>query len=482
MKKFFSVGFATIGSLLLIFVIVFTAMEIVINNETFINNEFTKLEISRSMGISNNDLVRSTVRLIDYMEGDVESIDIDVELNGETVKMFALDQEVEHMRDVQTIYLQIRQYRDFSMLAMLVLFLFSAVINFRKAPQMLSQGYLSGSFIALLFFGFLGTWASMDFTSFWSFFHQMLFWNDLWLFDATESRMINMLPERMFSDIVGQIFLYAGLVIAGLIALSTLCLVVSSDAYKKRKIETLKRKKARKAAVLERKKARAKAKAEAEKAKRIAKKKAHRAQMQKKKEAAAKKAAKAREKAQRKQARSPGRPVETDPTRIEDDADVEIDPLETDPVSVSLSEGYASDYFRSATTTDPVSETTVTTTTTGGSLYPDTLSAEFFKQYGAASAAAEPVEPTLPDESGSEGIDLSVSNEAADYADGRTSAPAGRTTGRTGRETASATGRTTGRTGREAASATARKRGLAGKKSVDKKRQRIQDDTGFLDD
>ena len=60
---------ATIASILLILILVFTSIGIVVNDDTFINNEFTKLAISSKMGISNTDLVTSFNRLADYMEG-----------------------------------------------------------------------------------------------------------------------------------------------------------------------------------------------------------------------------------------------------------------------------------------------------------------------------------------------------------------------------------------------------------------------------
>lgn len=274
MKKVVSVGMATLASILLIFILVFTSIGLVINDQTFINNEFTKLGISESMGITNSDLVRSMTQLVDYMEGNADDINVEVTLNGEQVQMFDYPQEAEHMADVRTIYTTIASYRDVGVLVMLILFLFAAVVNFRMAPQRLAQGYLSGSFVMLLIFGFLGTWAALDFSNFWTFFHQALFWNDLWLLDATESRMINMLPEDIFADIVARIGLYASAVIVVLLVLSILALVFSSAGYKRRRAVALARAKARKAAVEARDKAKAEAKAAAEKEKRIAEKKA----------------------------------------------------------------------------------------------------------------------------------------------------------------------------------------------------------------
>ena len=287
MRKFLSVGMATLASILLILILVFTSIGFVINDETFINNEFTKLAISSKMGMTNTDLVDSFDRLVDYMEGDAEDINIEVTINGEKKQMFDYDQEVEHMADVRQIYTTIASYRDVGVLVMLILFLFAAVVHFRMAPQYLAQGYLSGSFVFLLIFGFLGTWAALDFSNFWTFFHEMLFWNDLWLFDGTQSRMINMLPEQIFADIIARIGVYSGVIIIVLIALSILALVLSSEGYKRGRAIAQARKKARETAVASRKKAREDLKKATEDEKRQAEKRARIAAIKARKQAEA---------------------------------------------------------------------------------------------------------------------------------------------------------------------------------------------------
>ncbi|HWQ97761.1 MAG TPA: DUF1461 domain-containing protein [Clostridia bacterium] len=291
MRKILSVGMATLASILLILILLFTSIGFVINDETFVNNEFTKLAIGPKMGMTNTDLVTSFNRLVDYMEGQAPDINVLVTINGESKQMFDYPQEAEHMADVQKIYMTIGSYRDVGVLVMLILFLFAAVIHFRKAPQYLAQGYLSGSFVFLLVFGFLGTWAALDFSNFWTFFHEMLFWNDLWLFDGTQSRMINMLPEQIFADIIARIGLYVGIVIVALIALSVTSLVLSSEGYKRRRTIALARKKARDNATAARKKARDDARKTMEEEKRAAEKRERIAAAKARKQAAAEAAA-----------------------------------------------------------------------------------------------------------------------------------------------------------------------------------------------
>lgn len=232
MRKRFAIMLSTLASIVLILCILFTALQLTINNRTFLEYEYGRLSLAREMGMSNNDLIASCQRLIDYMEGRVDSIDITVTVDGEQTLMFDQQQEVSHMRDVRTIYQACRTMRDFGVLLALVLYLLGALLHMRTALHTLASGYCCGAFVVALFAAFLGTWAALDFSNFWTFFHQMLFWNDDWLFDAAASRMINMLPERFFADVIVRM---AALFGAALLALAAASAAALYNIRKKRR-------------------------------------------------------------------------------------------------------------------------------------------------------------------------------------------------------------------------------------------------------
>ena len=128
MKKI-SVALATLGSMILIFVIMFTALEFAMNDTAFINNEYTRLGMAKKMGMSQADLVNSCKQLVDYMQGKADSIDIEVTIDGEKTLMFDQEQEAVHMKDVQDLYLTVKKYRDTGIIAFLVLYLVAAVLT-----------------------------------------------------------------------------------------------------------------------------------------------------------------------------------------------------------------------------------------------------------------------------------------------------------------------------------------------------------------
>ena len=225
MRKRFAVMLSTVASIILVLCILFSALQLTMNDKSYIEYEYSHLQVARGMGMTNIDLVNSCNRLIDYMEGRVDSIDIPVTVNGEQVLMFDQPQEISHMADVRLLYQNFRTYRDFGLLLALVLYLLAAILHVRTAMHTLASGYAYGAFVIALFVGFIGTWAALDFSSFWTFFHQMLFWNNDWLFDASASRMINMLPEQFFSDMILRMAAIAGAAFLLLLAASVVLLL-----------------------------------------------------------------------------------------------------------------------------------------------------------------------------------------------------------------------------------------------------------------
>ena len=248
MRKRIATMIGTLASLVLLYCILFTSLQVTMNSSLFLQQEYKKLNLTRAVGMSNDDIVASTKCLVDYMEGRVDSIDIMVTVNGEETLMYTDEQEVSHMADVRVLYQRFRTYRDYGVLAALLLYLFAAVLSIRTAPHSIAMGYVIGAFILLAAIGFVGTWAALDFTRFWTFFHTSLFWNDDWLFDPATSRMINILPEQFFSDIILAFAIMALAVVVLLLIAALLLLHGERKRKKAAREEYLAAKKAKNAA------------------------------------------------------------------------------------------------------------------------------------------------------------------------------------------------------------------------------------------
>ncbi|MDO4568192.1 MAG: TIGR01906 family membrane protein [Clostridia bacterium] len=191
------------GAFCLLIAMLFSSLRIVLNDEGRHAREYERLDVAAAMGMSDEDILRSLMKLVDYMEGRTDDIRLTVEVFGESVVMFN-ERETLHMVDVRELYLawKTASYVLFALAA--AAFACVALVERKRSLHTLCAGYVWG-FCALGGVGAcIAAWAAADFSSFWTSFHLLFFSNDLWLLDPRTSRMINMFPQDFFSNIILQ--------------------------------------------------------------------------------------------------------------------------------------------------------------------------------------------------------------------------------------------------------------------------------------
>ena len=176
-------------------------------NTGFFSEQYRDLHTAEQLGMSGSDLMKATTTLLDYLRGDVESIDVSVTIDGVSQEAFNA-RERAHMVDVRTLYQNAMAVRWIALgvwVASVV-----ALILLRKKAFLddLSRGFLFVSFLFVLFLILLGIWILADFTGFWTTFHQLFFTNDLWLLNPATDLMINLFPGAFFSHLVIRILLW----------------------------------------------------------------------------------------------------------------------------------------------------------------------------------------------------------------------------------------------------------------------------------
>ncbi len=178
-----------------------TVLDIACFNDAFYAYEFDKNEVAETIGISDADLDRATEVLLGYIRGSYDSLDVEVTIDDEVVAMFN-EKEASHMVDVRDLYMTVSTVR-YGVLALLAIGLI--YIAFKKGGKpftMLKKAYTSLLSILGAIIGVLVIYALADFTSFWRSFHRIFFTNDLWLLDPKTDRLISMVPESFFFDLV----------------------------------------------------------------------------------------------------------------------------------------------------------------------------------------------------------------------------------------------------------------------------------------
>ena len=210
----------------LIIVCFFSAMDILLYGcKGFIPNEYRKLGVAETVGVSDEDLDVVSTQMMQYLKGQRENLsDIVTTIDGVPDTPFFNERECAHMADVRTLFLGGMELRKWCAILCAVIIVVLILWEKKKSVYTLAKGMITGTIIFLAVVAALAIWALNDFNLFWTVFHLLFFTGDTWLFDPATSRMINMLPEQFFSDTVIMIIAIFAAMIAILLVASAIIL------------------------------------------------------------------------------------------------------------------------------------------------------------------------------------------------------------------------------------------------------------------
>lgn len=218
-KSFVLLSYAAAVSAILFLLV--TCIDIHCFNRSFYEREYASLQTAEDLNMSHQDLMKATEALLDYLQGKQEHITAVIEVNGFEREAFN-ERETLHMVDVKGLYQLALQIR---LVSGIVLVVSVGLLWWKKRSQLweyLSFAYSQCAAAFLLFVGFLGIWAAVDFTSLWESFHRLFFTNELWLLNPHTDLMINMFPEVFFFHMVLRITL-SFVVCFGVLWLAAFC-------------------------------------------------------------------------------------------------------------------------------------------------------------------------------------------------------------------------------------------------------------------
>ncbi|MBR4905423.1 MAG: DUF1461 domain-containing protein [Clostridia bacterium] len=166
-----------IATIVLLFSIGFFTVSLILKDNDAIEQKYRDLDVSSQMGMSTPDLARATTALLDYMRGDRVNIKVEAKINGEDVKdVFWHEKEIVHMAEVQTLWLGMEAFAKIGAAGALALLLIGFLLIERgKKRAILASGIFWGCGIFGGALAFLGIWAILDFSSFWTVFHFIIF-------------------------------------------------------------------------------------------------------------------------------------------------------------------------------------------------------------------------------------------------------------------------------------------------------------------
>lgn len=199
-------------------ILLLTDVQLVAYDRDYYKVEYAKYNVPDSIGMSLDNLMDSTEKLLLYLDNKRDNLDF----KGDFIKgeeEFFSQRDKHHMVDVKGLFAKGRYVRDISFVYALIIIFFM----FWKKPAKNQLRRLVCYGIAIAAAGIVPVLLivvlmSIDFYKYFTIFHKIFFTNDLWLLDPAVDRLVNIFPQEFFTDMAFSIsYLYIAEMVAILI-------------------------------------------------------------------------------------------------------------------------------------------------------------------------------------------------------------------------------------------------------------------------
>ncbi len=188
----------TLGLVALMLILTLTALHAVGTDDALYFKLQTDAGILPEAGLSEDGLRSVDRRLSDYLRGDSAALEVDPPFN---------EREMTHMADCQRLFALLRKVRS-RLIPWAVLLIAGGAYLLQDRRRARRCAWLA-PLILLIPLGGFALWACVDFDGAFTFFHRLLFNNDLWLLDPRTDLLIRICPESMFMAMGLRIGLYS---------------------------------------------------------------------------------------------------------------------------------------------------------------------------------------------------------------------------------------------------------------------------------
>lgn len=218
-----------LGLAVTMFLLILTALHAVGTDGGLYYREQMRADVLPLAGISDSDLRMLDGALAAYLGGNTAKLLPDgahaasVRVWGETRPAFN-EKEMTHMRDCLGLFALLRKVRARLVPWAVLLTVLGArlVANRRRIRRI---AWLS-PLILLVPLGAFAAWAALDFDAAFTFFHRLLFRNDLWLLDPRTDLLIRICPAGMFMHMGAHIGLMALAALTGVPLVAALLTII----------------------------------------------------------------------------------------------------------------------------------------------------------------------------------------------------------------------------------------------------------------
>lgn len=196
-----------LAGILTIMLLLFNSILMVAFDIDFYETQYDLLDRPQAIGISEDELMRVTGELLDYMAGRREALDTRAVIQGEERYVFNA-REIAHMVDVKNLFSKANLTRNVSLVSLIAILILLYAMFGKSAKLGFLKSFIAVSSATYLSLGILYLFAMLEFTLFWDLFHRLTFDNYLWLLDPRTDILIQMVPEQFFYNAVMRIMFY----------------------------------------------------------------------------------------------------------------------------------------------------------------------------------------------------------------------------------------------------------------------------------
>ena len=201
----------TLGLVALMLILILTAVHAVGTDDGLYFKLQMQAGVLPGAGISESALRTLDEQLADYLRGNTAPLTRAGVFN---------DREMAHMADCLRLFALLRKVRS-RLVPWAVLLVVGGAYLLQDRRKARRCAWLA-PLILLVPLGAFAVWAAVDFDGAFTFFHRLLFTNDLWLLDPRTDLLIRVCPEQMFAAMGLRIALWSAAGMAGVTALAVL--------------------------------------------------------------------------------------------------------------------------------------------------------------------------------------------------------------------------------------------------------------------
>lgn len=222
LKKATMITLSVLASAALFIIIVFTCLEAVAFDEGYYHQLQSKYGIETDTGMSTADLQKVTHELLLYCKGERAVLQMQAVINGETKDIYS-QREIDHMVDVQRLFVKGLKTRTVLIISFLFLLLVLLYVARRRTLYELARGWVIAVSALGVLLVVIGVAFAINFDWAWTQFHLIFFTNDLWQLYSND--ILILMLSKLFDSLVLTIIIVSGVALAAVTAVAVFVLL-----------------------------------------------------------------------------------------------------------------------------------------------------------------------------------------------------------------------------------------------------------------